>query len=148
MKYQRYIKQYMLLVSAGLIFASAASAQAPATGTLDNGLRYVIQPASPPCEPSNQELLFGFAECAPAEAQSAIVTIMGGDASVDGYVVTLVFESTDGVTRSISRTVKRTAFSASAGFETGRMATSRLPGVRVKQITVGIVAKAATATVQ
>lgn len=130
-----------------LVFAGCLFAQAPATGILDNGLRYVIQPASPPCEPSNQELLFGFAECAPVEAQSAIVTIMGGDANVDGYVVTLTYE-TDGVTRQITRTVKRAGFSASAGFETGRLATSRLPGARVKQITVGIVAKAATARVE
>ena len=140
--------QIMMLVSAGLVLASAASAQAPATGTLDNGLRYVIQPASPPCEPSNQELLFGFAECAPVEAQSAIVTIMGGDTSVDGYVVTLTYESADGVTRSITRTVKRAAFSVSAGFETGRLATSRLPGARVKAVAVALVVKTATATVQ
>lgn len=141
-------KQSLLLVSAGLIFASAASAQVPATGILDNGLRYVIQPASPPCEQSNQELLFGFAECAPAEAQSTIVTIMGGDASVDGYVVTLTYETADGVTRQITRTLKRTAFSTSAGFETGRVRTPRLPGVRWTGITAGITNRTATARVE
>lgn len=135
------------LVFSGLLLAGLTYAQAPATGILPNGLRYVIQPASPPCEPSEQELLFGMAECAPAEAQSAIVTIMGGDNAVSGYVVTLTYEQ-DGVTKQITRNVQRRAFSASAGFETGRLATSRLPGVRVKQIAVGIVTKTETARVE
>lgn len=129
------------------VFAGLAFGQAPATGILDNGLRYVIQPASPPCDPSNQELLFGFAECAPPEAQSAIVTIMGGDASVEAYVVTLTYEQ-DGVTKQIQRIVKRSAFSASAGFETGRLHSARFPGARVKQISAAIVAKASTARVE
>lgn len=129
------------------IFAALAFAQAPSTGILANGLRYVIQPASPPCEPSNQELLFGFAECAPREAQSIIVTIMGGDTSVSGYVVTVSYED-NGVVKQITKTVKRTAFSSSAGFETGRVATSRLPGVRITEIVVGIVGKTASARVE
>lgn len=129
------------------LFAGLTFGQVPATGILENGLRYVIQPASPPCDPSEGERLFGFAECAPREAQSVIVTIMGGDQNVSGYVVTLQYED-EGVVKSITRTVTRKAFTASAGFETGRVATSRLPGIRTKSITVGIVSKAATAKVE
>lgn len=141
------MKQMLSTIFAALAIVGAVTAQVPATGILSNGLRYVIQPASPPCDPSNSELLFGFADCAPREAQSAIVTIMGGDDAVSGYVVTLTYED-DGVVKQIARTVKRTAFSSSAGFETGRLATSKLPGVRIREISVGIVGKTATGRVE
>ena len=130
-----------------LIFAGLAIAQVPATGILENGLRYVFQPASPPCDPDSGERLFGFAECAPREAQSSIVTIMGGDDSVSGYVVTLTYED-DGVVKQITRTIARRGFSSSGGFETGRVETSRLAGVRWKAVSVGIIAKTASARVE
>lgn len=130
-----------------LVFAGLAIAQVPATGILENGLRYVIQPASPPCDPDAGERLFGFAECAPREAQSSIVTIMGGDDSVSGYVVTLTYED-DGVVKQITQTVTRRGFSSSGGFETGRVATSRLAGVRWKSVSVGVVGKTASARVE
>ncbi len=130
-----------------LVFAGLAFAQVPATGILDNGIRYVIQPASPPCDPDSGERLFGFADCAPRDAQSSIVTIMGGDESVSGYVVTLTYED-DGVLKQITRTISRRGFSSSGGFETGRVATLRLPGVRWKGIVVGITGKTASARVE
>ncbi len=130
-----------------LFFAGLAIAQVPATGILDNGLRYVIQPASPPCDPSEGERLFGFAECAPREAQSSIVTIMGGDDSVSGYVVTLTYED-GGVVKQITQSVTRRGFSSSGGFETGRVETSRLAGIRWKAVAVGIVGKTASARVE
>jgi predicted RNA-binding protein with TRAM domain len=134
------------MLFAALVTASLSLAQVPATGILTNGLRYVIQPASPPCEPGG-EMLFGIAECAPREAQSTLVTIMGGDASVSGYVVTITYED-EGVVKQITRVIQRRAFSSTAALETGRVATSKLPGIRVKEITAAIVGKAETARVE